>query len=183
MGIFPPVADLYLKYRFRTNSLKRRGFTLIELMVVMLLISIILAVAIPRFDSMPFQDPGKKLSRWMINAVRFLRATAIQKHTLQVLVVDLGEQRMWMAHEGMSEEEKSAAAEKAFSLSGSIRIVDAQYPDQERINTGTIDIQFYPAGYSDQVILHLENEDAQRISYLIEPLLPKLKIVEEWIEF
>jgi hypothetical protein len=111
-----------------------------------------------------------------------LRATAIQKQKTQALVVDLSQQRMWMINEDMSEEEQSAAAEKAFSLDGSIRLVDARYPDRESVNTGTIEIRFYPAGYSDQVLIHLENEDAERTSYLIEPLLPKLKIVEEWIE-
>jgi prepilin-type N-terminal cleavage/methylation domain-containing protein len=171
-----------MKIHNRAYGSNSRGFTLIELMVVMLLISIILAVVIPRFDSAPFQDPGKKLSRWMINAVRHLRATAIQKQKIQTLVVDLSEQRMWIIHEEMSEEEQSAAAEKAFTLDDSMRIVNAQYPDQERISTGTIEVRFYPAGYSDQVLLHFESEDAERLSYLIEPLLPKLKIVEEWIE-
>lgn len=171
-----------MKKHAPTYGFNKRGFTLIELMVVMLLITIILAVAIPRFDNAPFQDPGKKLSRWMINAVRHLRATAIQKQKTQALVVDLSQQRMWMIHDGMSEEEQSAAAEKAFALDGSIRLVDARYPHRESVNTGTIEIRFYPAGYSDQVLFHLENEDAERTSFLIEPLLPKLKIVEEWIE-
>lgn len=171
-----------MKNHFRTFGAKNRGFTLIELMVVMLLISIILAVAIPRFDSTPLQDPGKKFSRWMINAVRHLRASAIQTQNVQALVVDLSEQRLWMIHEEMSDEERIAAAEDAFKVDRSMRIVNAQYPDRERINSGTIDIRFYPAGFSDQVLLHIEDEDAERISYLIEPLLPKLKIVEEWIE-
>lgn len=160
----------------------KRGFTLIELMVVMLLVSIILAVAIPRFESAPFQDPEKKLTRWMINAVRYLRASAIQKQTVQALVVDLSEQRMWMTHEQMSEDQQEAAVKKGFTLDRSMRMVNAQYPDQERINTGTIEIRFYPAGYSDRVLIHLEGENAQRISFLLEPLLPKVKIVEEWIE-
>lgn len=164
------------------SAKNKRGFTLIELMVVMLLISIILAVAIPRFDSTPFQDPGKKLSRWMINTVRHLRASAIQEQQIQSLVVDLSEQRMWMANEGMSEEEQAAAAEKAFDLDSSMRMVNAQYPDQERINSGTIEIRFYPAGYSDRVLIHLEDDDAQRISFLVEPLLPKVKIFNEWID-
>ena len=166
----------------RTYGFNGQGFTLIELMVVMLLITIVLAVVIPRFDAAPFQDPGKKFSRWMINAVRHLRATALQKQQTQALVVDLSNQRMWMINDDMSEEQQAAAAEKAFALDGSIRIVDAQYRNQESVNTGILEIRFYPAGYSDQVLLHIENEDAERTSSLIEPLLPQLKIVEGWIE-
>lgn len=160
----------------------RSGFTLIELMVVMLLISIILAVVVPRFDGGPLQDPEKKLSRWMINMVRDLRATAIQKQSIRALVVDLSDQRMWVIHEGMSEEEAAAAAEKGFKIDDSMRIVNVQYPDREPIAIGTTEIRFYPAGYSDRVLIHFENSDADRISYLLEPLLPKVKIYDEWIE-
>ena len=171
-----------MKNLIRRPGAHKKGFTLIELMVVMLLISIILAVAIPRFDSAPFQNPRKKLSRWMINAVRHLRSEAIQKQKVQALVVDLSEQRMWMIHEEMGDEELAAAAEKAFSLDSSVRMVNARYPDQESINTGTIEVRFYPAGYSDRILIHLEDEDAERISFLLEPLLPKVKIFDEWIE-
>ena len=158
------------------------GFTLIELMVVMLLISIVLAVVIPRFDGGPMQDPTKKLSRWMVNTIRHLRSTAIQKQTNQALVIDLNEQRMWIVSEGMSEEELTSATEKAFKLDTSMQIVNVQFPDQEPISTGSAEIRFYPAGFSDRALIHLENDDAERFSYLVEPLLPKVKMFEEWID-
>jgi Tfp pilus assembly protein FimT len=151
-------------------------------MVVMLLISIVLAVVIPRFDGGPLQDPNKKLSRWMINTVRQLRASSIQKQRVQILVVDLSGQRMWITHEKMSDEEQIAAADKGFRIDKSMQIVDVQYPDRAPINNDTAEIRFYPAGYSDRVLIHIENDDAERLTYVLEPLLPKLKIVEEWIE-
>ena len=158
------------------------GFTLIELMVVMLLISIVLAVIIPRFDGGPFQDPTKKLSRWMVNSIRHLRSTAIQKQKSQALVIDLNEQRMWIVSDGMSEEELSAATEKAFKIDRSMQIVNVQFPDQEPISTGSAEIRFFPAGYSDRALIHLENDDAERFSYLLEPLLPKVKMFDQWID-
>jgi prepilin-type N-terminal cleavage/methylation domain-containing protein len=158
------------------------GFTLIELMVVMLLISIVMAVIIPRFDGGPFQDPTKKLSRWMVNSIRHLRSTAIQKQKSQALVIDLNEQRMWMVSDGMSEEELSAATEKAFKIDTSMQIVNVQFPDQEPISTGSAEIRFFPAGYSDRALIHLENDDAERFSYLLEPLLPKVKMFDQWID-
>lgn len=162
---------------------KAPGFTLMELMVVMLLVSIVLAAAIPRFEGGAFHDPDKKVSRWIINTVRTLRSTAIQKQQLQALVLDLNNSRMWIINESMDEETLSAAAEKAFSLPKSIQIVDVQYPQRDRITSGTTEIHFFPAGYSEQVLIHLENDDAQRFSFLVEPLLPKVKIFDEWIEF
>jgi hypothetical protein len=85
--------------------------------------------------------------------------------------------------EQMSEEAVSAASEQAMVLPDGIRIVDVQFPGQERITSGTTSVQFYPAGFSDQVLIHMESSDAQRFTYLVEPLLPKIKFFETWIEF
>jgi prepilin-type N-terminal cleavage/methylation domain-containing protein len=158
------------------------GFTLIELMVVMLLISIVLAVIIPKFDGGVFQDPTKKLSRWMVNTIRQLRSTAIQKQKSLALVIDLDKQQMWIAIDGMSEEQLSAAAEKAFKIDRSMQITNVQFPEQETISTGSAEIRFYPAGFSDRALIQLENDDAERFSYLLEPLLPKVKMFDQWID-
>lgn len=160
-----------------------KGFTLIELMVVMLLISIVLAVAIPRFEGGAFQDPVKKLSRWMINTVRTLRSAAIQKQKTQSLVIDLSNNRMWLVNEDMDEDAMAAAADKALALPAAIRFVDVQYPFQDAVTSGTTEVRFYPAGYSDQALIHIETDDAQRFTYLVEPLLTKVKLIETWIEF
>jgi prepilin-type N-terminal cleavage/methylation domain-containing protein len=160
-----------------------RGFTLIELMVVMLLISIVLAVAVPRFEGGVLQDPSKRMSRWMINTVRTLRSKAIQKQVAQGLVMDLDHQKMWIVREGMDETERTAASEKAFSLPGGFAIVDVQFPGKDPLTSGTVEVVFYPAGYSDHALVHLENDDAERMTYRIEPLLPKVKIYDQWIDF
>ena len=159
------------------------GFTLIELMVVMLLISIVLGVAIPKFDSGVFQDPVKRLSRWMVITVRTLRSEAIQKQKTQGLVIDLENGSMWPVSEEMSEEALAAAPEKAMKLSDTVRLVDVEYPGQEPVTSGTTEVKFYPAGFSDQVLIHMQTDDGERITYMVEPLLPKVKFFEEWIEY
>jgi prepilin-type N-terminal cleavage/methylation domain-containing protein len=162
---------------------KGNGFTLIELIVVMLLISILLAVAIPRFESGILEDPIKKISRWMISTTRFLRSQAIQHQKLQSLVIDMDNSKLWVIDESMDEQTLTTAAEKAFKLPGAIRIVDVQFPQRDRMNSGTIEIHFYPAGYSDRSIIHLEDDDAHRFSIMVEPLLPKVKFFNEWLNF
>ena len=160
------------------------GFTLLELMVVMLLVSIVLAISIPKFGGGAFQDPVKKLSRWMINTVRTLRSTAIQQQKTQSLVIDLSNRRMWIVNEAMDEKTaQDAASNSPFSIPDVVQRMDVQFPQQERISTGTTEVRFYPSGYSDQVLIHLETDDDEKITYMVEPLLPKVKIFDEWIEF
>ena len=50
-----------------------KGFTLIELIVVIALISIMLFLAIPKFQSDIFTDSTKKVSRWIIYKVPALK--------------------------------------------------------------------------------------------------------------
>lgn len=169
--------------RKRDLSASAWGFTLIELMVVMLLISIFLAVAIPRFDNGFAQDPVKKVERWMLNTTRLLRTDAVRSQKTQSLVIDLNNNRLWIVSEDMDEEALAAAPEKGYTLPSSIQVVDVEYPRSDRISSGTAEIHFYPAGYSDNTIIHFEKDDAQRFSILVEPLLPKIKVVEEWLTF
>lgn len=167
-----------------TKSRQRRnGFTLIELMVVMLLIALMLAVAVPKLDTAIVQDPRKKTNRWMINMTRALRSAAIENQKSHTLVVDIDANRMYPASAEMDEEARSAAAEKAFKLPGSIQIIDVQFPNKERIGSGTAEIVYYPGGYSDQALINMEDDDAQRFSYKLEPLLPKIRVLEEWLSY
>jgi prepilin-type N-terminal cleavage/methylation domain-containing protein len=159
------------------------GFTLIELIIVMLLISILLSVAIPRFESGLLEDPTKKITRWMIMTTRFLRSQAIQHQKLEALVIDIDNSKLWVIDEGMDEQTQAASAQKAFKLPGGVRIVDVQFEQSDRMNSGTIEIHFYPAGYSDSSIIHFEDDDAHRFSIMVQPLLPKVKFFNEWLNF
>ena len=89
------------------------GFTLVELMMVMLLITIVLAVAMPRFEGGVFEDPTNKLSRWMISNVRTLRSQAVQQQTIKTLVVDLDNHKLWVASDDMDPEATGAPGPKA----------------------------------------------------------------------
>ncbi|MFZ1983683.1 MAG: prepilin-type N-terminal cleavage/methylation domain-containing protein [Desulfatitalea sp.] len=160
-----------------------RGFTLIELMVVMLLITIMFAVTIPRIDGTMMQDPRKKTTRWLMNAVSTLRAAAIEKQKSQILVLNLDGNRLWTMDAEMDEEGQSTAAEKAFALPGGIRIVEVQFQGKTRVGSGNAEIIFYPGGYSDQAAINLENSAAERFAFKVEPLLPRIKVVEEWISY
>lgn len=162
-----------------------QGFTLIELMVVMLLISIILAVAIPRFEGGWMQDPIKKVSRKMISTVRNVRSKTVQTQKQHSLIVDFDSQQLYVVTETMDPEATPGTTTTTgkFKLPESVTLVDVQYPNSEPISTGNASIHFYPAGYSDYAMIHMENDSEERFTYVIQPLLPKVKLYQRWIEF
>ena len=166
-----------------TGQQHNQGFTLIELMVVMLLITIIFAVTVPRLDSSLLQDPRKKTTRTLMNTVSALRSEAIERQTRQILFLDLDNGRIWTADAAMDEEALSAAAKNAFELPGGIQMVELQFAAKKSIGSGTAEILFYPGGFSDQVAINMIHDNVQRFAYKVEPLLPKVKVVEEWVSY
>jgi prepilin-type N-terminal cleavage/methylation domain-containing protein len=162
---------------------EQSGFTLLELLIVMLLVAIVFSVTIPRLDGSLMQDPKKKTIRWMVNAAGELRAMAVEKQKEYALVIDLSANRMWFIHADMDEEALSAASQKGFTMPGAINIVDIQFPNRDRVTAGQTEIVFYPGDYSDYAVINLQDAGAQRFAFKIEPLLPKVRVVDQWLEF
>ncbi|MBI5062517.1 MAG: hypothetical protein HZB87_03345, partial [Desulfatitalea sp.] len=73
--------------------------------------------------------------------------------------------------------------EKAFTLPGGMRIMEVQFSGKQSVGSGNALITFYPGGYSDQAAINIESGDAERFAYKVEPLLPRIKVVDEWISY
>ena len=159
------------------------GFTLIETMVVMLLVSIIFAVAIPRFDSGFLQNSRKTTTRKIIQTIKGLRSKAIGEQKTYSLVLDLSNDQYWTVNDTMDELTMAQAAEKASKLPKDIHFTAVVFPNREQIRSGKVEIRFHPRGYSDHALIHLQTDDAQRFTYLMQPLLPQLKVADEWLSF
>jgi len=168
------------RYGTRTGD---SGFTLIELMVVMLLITIVFAVTAPKLDTGILQDSRKSTTRWMKNTISDIRAAAVQKQQNYTLIINLDDGRIWYTNDSMEEEARMAAAEKAFKVPASIQFIDVQFPRKDRISTGSAEIVFYAGGYADQAAINVETDDAERFAYVIEPLLTRMKVVDEWVSY
>jgi len=164
---------------FRQNN----GFTLIELIVVISLISLMLFFAIPRFQNSVLSDNTKKVSRWIIAKVHALKERAVRDQKLYVLHVSLDSNRLWTTNELMSEQELQNAAQNAYELPGDIKVLDVEYPDEEKISVGRADIYFYKRGYSDKAMIHIENNDNEQLSFLIEPFLSRVRMYETYVDF
>lgn len=159
------------------------GFTLIEIMVVMLLVSIVLAVAIPRFDNGLLQDARKATTRRMVLTIKGLRTKAISDQAACALVIDVDNDRYWTVDGTMDELAMAQAVEQAAQLPGEIRFAGVAFPNQTPIRSGTASIYFYPGGYADQALIHMQTDGGQRFTYWVQPLLPKVKVVDQWLEF
>ena len=160
-----------------------KGFTLIELIVVISLISIMLFFAIPRFQSNVLSDSTKEVSRWILLKIPNVKERAVREQKRYILHVSLDANRLWITHEAMLQEALQSAETNGYKLPEDIKLLDVEYPDQEKISVGQADIYFNEKGYSDKAIIHLENDDNEKFSFLIEPFLLRVRLYNRYAEF
>ena len=159
-----------------------KGFTLIELIVVMALLGIMIAFSVPRLHGTIFLDDTKESSRWIIGKVQSLKESAIRNQKQYVLHIDLDTGQAWDTDESMSADDLEKAALNAYTFPGGIRVMDVEFPIAGKIFSGRAAIRFYKAGYTDKAMIHLQ-DDNQQLSFLIEPFLPQVKLFEKYATF
>lgn len=160
----------------------RNGFTLLELIVVISLLGIMLVFTVPRFHDTLFLDENKKSSRWIIGKIQTLKEAAISNQREYILHIDLDTDRFWVTDESMSEETLESAALNAEALPGGMKIADLEFPNQGKIHSGRADITFYKTGYTDKVLIHVQ-DDEEYESFLIEPFLLEVTRYETYAGF
>ena len=179
--------------KFNNNQ----AFTLIELIVVITLISIVLAFSLPKLNVSFVTDHQRKLSTWIVLTVKSLKENALREQAGYVFYLDFDNQQMWTAKDAPAEEtskkedagkeqaaeEKKTPEEDKYSLPEGYRLMDVEFSDDQKLKEGIVSIHFYPKGYSDKAIIHIQDTDDNRYSYLIESFLPHVKIHEEYIDF
>jgi prepilin-type N-terminal cleavage/methylation domain-containing protein len=162
---------------------QNNGFTLIELTVVISLISIMLFFAVPRFRNAVLTDNVNNTSRWIIGKVRVLKEYSTSKQKLCILHVNMDSNKMWVSDETMTQEDLEKAHEKGFEIPEDVKVINVEYPQKGIISAGQADICFYRAGYSDKAFIRIQGDDEQKLCFLIEPFLPKVKLYEKYVDF
>lgn len=159
------------------------GFTLIELIVVISLIGLMLFFTLPRFGDNPFLDDSKQSSRWLIGKVQMLKESAIRQQKQHSLHFDLDSGQIWETNESMSPEDiENTVLNSRYSLPDDLRIIDIEYPHKGKVYSGQAEITFYKAGYTDKVLVHMQEGDVY-LSFLIEPFLSNVQFFEEYTGF
>ena len=156
------------------------GFTLIELVVVLSLISVMLFFSIPRFGALRVNDPSREASQWIMANVRLLKERSLRERKSYMLHVGIDTGRLWTTDLSVPEEDRQQTATSEFILSPEIRILDVEYPQRGILSTGRADIHFSEQGYSDKAVIHLVQDHGQPRSFFIEPFLPEVKIYDRY---
>jgi general secretion pathway protein H len=125
---------------------RRRGFTLIELILVIFLISLIAAMALPSFYGLS-ANKLKSDARRIASLLRYLNDTAISTKETYSLKFDLGEGSLsW----------KDSGGKKTETFED---LVSLYLPSKGEMKEGQVTIFFGPLGIQELIAVRLRKED------------------------
>lgn len=160
-----------------------KGYTLIELIVVMVLVGLTLTLTIPRFRYALLTDDLKTTTRKMIGMINNLRNEAIREQRDYILRFDLGSNRLWVDSPALTDQERMMAREKAFSLAKGVRVLDIWFKGEGKKMTGETGIKVNRKGYVQPSVIHLGSEEGKGFTLVLNPFLGKVSILENYVDF
>ncbi len=177
-----PLLSRFLKTPFKKSSQYIKGYTLIELIVVLVLLGLMFGITVPQFRQALLSNSLDSTSLKLIGLVQDLRERAISGQVSYILHLDIAEKRIWAFASNASEEEQETARERAYKLPVDVMIQDVwSWSGGKFFNEGTI--RFSRKGYVEQSMIHLQSEDGRELSLELTPFLGKIKIHEGYVDF
>jgi prepilin-type N-terminal cleavage/methylation domain-containing protein len=166
----------------RLSLLNSKGFTLLELIVVMALIALIASFSVPQMANFLYADQLKVTVRKLIGLIHQSSQLA-QRHQAPYLLKYQQKERTFIVgpeqvEEKEKETEKVEKKENRFQLPDSVAVRDlwswygGTRPPEEFV------IRFNHNGYVEPTVIHLRKDDGQEISVVLSPFLGKVHIVD-----
>ncbi|MGD2126883.1 MAG: prepilin-type N-terminal cleavage/methylation domain-containing protein [Desulfobacteraceae bacterium] len=163
--------------------LEHRGFTFLEIIVVIFLIGLMIALATPRIRYAVLTDNLKTTTRRIIGMVKELRNEAIREQKEYVVHFDLDSNRFWIDSPSMTEQEQARAREKASPFPEDVRVLDIWYRAKGKRMRGETTIRFNKKGYVQPSVIHLGSEDGRSFTLELSPFLGRVKVIEKYVEY
>ena len=158
------------------HSIRDQGFTLLELLIVCLLISISLGLSIPSLRSTLVTDELAAASRKVISLIKSSRAKATTAQEAYLIFYDPTERKLWYQR---ADEEKTDDATASITLPSDVTIQDIRQAGggsgRDVMDRG---IWISREGYMDKTAIQLVDNGNNSLNLLISPFLPTITITE-----
>ena len=195
-----PISDNNLRVLFFIHHRNRRGFTLLELIVVLIIISLMSAVVVPRLVG-PMGNLDLKTASQKISAsLRYVRSHAASEKTTYEALFDFDNKRLIIARsatprfEGdlaindgkaydrmpaeMPDDEKNESSGlKTYNLPDGIKFANAVSREGD-INAGLFRVFFYPSGGSSGGEITVANERGGRYKINVDFITGAVQLSE-----
>ena len=161
-----------------------RGFTLIELSIVVLIIAIVARIAMPRIRDVTAAELSAATRR-LSATTRYVYEESALRGAPLVLFFDLDHQEYWVARleeGGGTLLEDSDLLARRVRLPPDVRVADIFVPGTGTLSQGVVPTRFYPEGYADPAVIHLVDEGGHAYTVEIDPVRGRGKVFEGYRE-
>jgi general secretion pathway protein H len=180
-GAFQPLLPLSLPLFSRKTLDSKKGYTLIELVVVIVLLGLLFGLVLPQLRTSSLRDSLDSTSLRIIGLVRELREKAISDQVSYALTIDIRQRKLWYHAGNATEEEKEAAEKTAKLLPPDVEIEDIWSWSKGKLYDEAT-ILFSRKGYIEQSMIHLQSEDGRQLSLELTPFLGSVKIHDGYVD-
>ena len=166
---------------------RQAGFTLIEIGLVLLIISIVVALVVPRFRDQSHVELISQ-ARKLATTFRFLQQEAILNGRVYRLNFDLDQQRYFVTSAEDGEElgaftRESGVLARDVALPSGLQIADVDVPlVTGKLYEGVAFTHFYPDGYVDSTVVHLGNGMEEYTLYVPQPLTGRVYVASGHVD-
>ena len=163
--------------------MNRRGFTLIEIAVVLAIIGMVMALVIPRLPSS--ESENLKISaRTLAATLRYMQERAATARTIYFLRIEPGTDNVKVleaAADGSEKEPDDTLLQKRPVKEG-IQVADVVIPRLGKLNNDQVRLVIGAGGLRDFVTIHLRSSGGNFLTVMAFPSGGKVKIYEGYQE-
>lgn len=163
--------------------MSRRGFTLIELVVVLAIIGMVMALVFPRLPSSESENL-KVSARTLASTLRYLQDRAATGRTTYYLLMDPGTENIKVLEAAADDSEKEPGDTllQERPIKEGIQVADVVIPRLGKVKEGQLRLTVGMGGLRDFVIIHLRSSDGNFWTVMAFPSSGKVKIYEGYQE-
>ncbi|MCD6415438.1 MAG: prepilin-type N-terminal cleavage/methylation domain-containing protein [Planctomycetes bacterium] len=157
-----------------------KGFTLIELIVVMVILGIAAAVAFPRLDAFAARRTALAAGANKVAALAMhARSGAVSSGTMRLLCIDTKTGRYWVCPRAPGRDETPSEADSEMQgrlpdgvAFETVEVTGAAPSDAQRVAV----VRFSAEGWSDQAVIRLSGPEGKVKSIVVRPLYAGVEI-------
>jgi general secretion pathway protein H len=164
----------------RTNH---QGFTLLELIVVMVLIGITASFALPQFGGFVVADELKTTTRRLIGLFHQTAGLARSEQRAYLLSYHASAHSFTVEPQEVPEQpgEQRASPKAALQVASNVVIKDVWTWFGQTRDTGNRSIRFSAEGYIEPTIVYLGDAQGRTMSLILSPFLGKVQVVDKYV--